>query len=488
MTITQRNIYLAALVAFAAVVSFVCWMGQSIRLDEAQSVWQTSRDLMGVVDTIAKDVHMPLYFIGLHFWEVAFGTSETAIRLFSLLFYLASIPAMFFLAREAYSERVGLFAAFVTAVSPFLSWYGSEARMYSMLFLLSALSHLTFLRLWRHASPSETAGAWWMYGLVAFLGLFTHFFFALVLVSQAVYYFFNRKVFPAGSLRRFGVIAVALAALGGGWMVYRHLAGAGLSDPLLSVPTSFDFFNVFSNFFLGFQPDRLNTVLLSLWPVVVFVGFTFIAKRREREPQTMYLILASVLPIAAAFAVSVALTPVFLSRYLIVALPPLYLVVLHFLSSYKGRVGTAAVSALAFAMVAMLVIQAIEPHSPVKEDYRAAAAYVEENGRASDLFVVSAPFLTYPVEYYYDGDPRLATFPKWERYSKGLVPEPYTPTLISEDSAEWAQVYERVFLLLGYDQGYEEEVRLYMDQHFEREAVETFSPGLTLYVYKLRYL
>lgn len=484
MTATRLNLYMAALMAFAAVVSVICWMGQSIRLDEAQSVWQTSRDLGGVIQTIAKDVHMPLYFVGLHFWEVAFGTSEAAIRVFSLLFYLASIPVMFFLAREAYSERVGVFAAFVTAVSPFLSWYGSEARMYSLLFLLSALCHLTFLRLWRDSSK----GAWIAYGVVATLGLLTHFFFALVLASQAAYYFFNRGSFPRGSLRGFGGVAAIIVVIGGAWMAYRQIAGAGLSDPLLSAPTSFDFFNVFSNFFLGFQPDRLNTILLSLWPVLVFVGFTFIAKRRERESQTMYLILASLLPIAAAFVASVALTPVFLSRYLVVALPSMYLVVVHFLSSYKGRTGTAAVSALGLAMVAMLVIQAVEPRAPVKEDYRSAARYVEERGRPSDLFVVSAPFLTYPVEYYYDGDPRLSTFPKWERYSKGLVPEEYTPTLIAEDSAEWAQVYERVFLLLGYDQGYEEEVRLYMDQHFQREAMETFSPGLTLYVYKLRYL
>ena len=94
-------IFIGVLMILAAAFSVFVWMGQGLRLDEAQSIWQTSRDIGGVVEVIAKDVHMPLYFVALHYWELFFGTSELAIRSLSLLFFLLSIPVMFFLGLRA---------------------------------------------------------------------------------------------------------------------------------------------------------------------------------------------------------------------------------------------------------------------------------------------------------------------------------------------------------------------------------------------------
>ncbi|MBI5134250.1 MAG: glycosyltransferase family 39 protein [Candidatus Taylorbacteria bacterium] len=478
-------LYIFALVAVAGAFSFSVLMGESVRLDEAQSVWQTSRDLGGVLHVIAKDVHMPLYFVILHYWEAFFGTSEAAIRSLSLLFFLASIPAVYRLASAAYSHRVAVYASFLCALSPFLNWYGSEARMYSLLFLVTVLSHLSFILLWRE----PRRGLWVGYGFVTLLGVLTHPFFAFIVVSQALFFFARRDVFGEGPwLKGFGGVAVVVGVSGAFWIWYRNVAGAGLSNPLLSPPTSADFFNVFSNFFIGFQTDAVNTFVLSLWPLLVFAAFTLISRKKQSEPETSYFLIASFLPIALAILVSLTYRPVFLSRYLVVSLPSIYLLSVHFLSSYKKRAGEIALAALSAAAVLMLVLQTVDPGSPVKEDYRSVARYVEARADADDLFVVSAPFLTYPVEYYYRGAPRLATFPRWQRYTKDNLPEPYSPELIERDSAGWAKVYEHVYLLLGYDQGYEEEVRIYMDEHFERVGMETFSPGLSLYIYRLRYL
>jgi Predicted membrane protein len=466
------------------VISIFVWMGQGLRLDEAQSIWQTSRDLSGVVRIVAKDVHVPFYFVALHFWEVLFGTGEKAVRFLSLIAFVASIPAMFVLAQRAYSTRVAYYSALLTAVSPFLNWYGSEARMYSLLFLVTALSHMCFISLWK----APTRGLWAAYAAVTLVGAATHPFFGFILLSQAIFFFAWRGLFPAGSLRRFGSLAAVVIALAAYWGVYRHLAGAGLSNPALSTPTSVDFFNVFSNFFIGFQTDAINTFFLSLWPVLVFVAFTLLDKKHQSEPETAYFMMASFIPIALAFVVSVAVTPLFLSRYLIVALPSLYLLSIHFLSTYKDRVAKATLGALCILSLVMLFVQAVDPRSPVKEDYRDAAHYVTAHAKADDLFIVSAPFTTYPVEYYYDGSARLATFPRWDRFDQGSLPEAYSPDLIERDSKEWEGIYRDVYMLFGYDQGYQEDVRLYMDTHYQRVDMKTFSPGLSLYVYRLRYL
>lgn len=476
--------FLALLVAFAVALSFGIWMRESVRLDEAQSVWQTSRDLPGVITIIARDVHAPLYFVALHYWEVLFGTSEVAIRSFSLLFFALSIPAMFFLADVAYGRRAAYFTALITSFSPFLNWYGSEARMYSLLLFVAILSHLFFVMLWKR----PTRLAWAGYSVATFLGIFTHFFFYFVLAVQAVTYLSRKDLFPPGVFKHFLKIMLVVGLSGIAWFGYRAAVGLGTTDPTLSPPSTVDLSNIFSNFFIGFQTDALNTFYLSLWPVLVLISFTFLARRKWADPETKYFVMSTFVPIALAFVVSVTVRPIFLSRYLIICLPTLYLIVAHFVFSYRRAVSHAIATGIVCMMVLMLAVQAREPASPVKEDYRSAARYIAENARPRDLVVVSAPFITYPVEYYYDGVARIETFPKWDRFSREVSWPPYSDDLLAQSAEGWKQVYERVYVLLGYDQGYQEDVRLYMDQHFERIEAKTFSPGLELYVYKLRYL
>ncbi|HEU0080632.1 MAG TPA: glycosyltransferase family 39 protein [Candidatus Paceibacterota bacterium] len=475
--------YLSLLCLLSALLSFFVWMGQSIRLDEAQSIWQTSRSLGGVLNVVAKDVHVPLYFIGLHFWEVAFGTSAAALRLFSLVFFVLSVPAVFYLSLEAYSPRVAYVAALVTSVSPFMNWYGSEARMYSLMFLLAALSHLLFIRLWKR----PTADGWFWYSLVILLGLFTHLFFVFIAAVQVAFFAVRKELFQKDALKRFLWLMAAAGAGYLAWFAYRYAAGAGLTNPVLERPTTVDFFNVFSNFIIGFQSDPVNTVFLSLWPLLVLVGFTFLARRRSREPETAYLLAASFVPVVLAFLVSATLQPIFLSRYLIICLPSLYILASFFLSSYRGWARSLAVGALAALLLAALAAQAFDPSSPVKEDFRSASAYVTAHATPSDLFVVSAPFITYPVEYYYRGSASLQSFPRWDRFAKGKVAQPYSEGALRQSLDTWSGVYGRLYLLMGYDQGYEEDLRLYMDKHYQRLEMVPFSPGLTLYVYKLRY-
>ena len=81
--------------------------------------------------------------------------------------FLAAIPAAYRLGSLAYNKNAGMFVALLVAISPFLNWYGNEARMYSQLVFFTILNQYFFLKLWR--KPSR--GAWWGYGLAAAAGL-----------------------------------------------------------------------------------------------------------------------------------------------------------------------------------------------------------------------------------------------------------------------------------------------------------------------------
>src|SRR3990167_10196225 len=78
------------------------WMldGESLRLDEAQSIWQASHSLEFIRAYMLKNVHLPLHNSLLHIWMTYFGSGEIAVRMFAVIPGILGIPALYVLARE----------------------------------------------------------------------------------------------------------------------------------------------------------------------------------------------------------------------------------------------------------------------------------------------------------------------------------------------------------------------------------------------------
>lgn len=476
-------VLLGAMMLFCALLSIFFFSTQSLRLDEAQSLWQSSRAPADILTVIAQDVHVPLYHFILHFWRVYLGDTVTSARLLSLAFYLVSIPALYFLGKRAYSRPVGLFAALLLTLSPFMNWYGSEIRMYMLFTFLVILNQYFFVRIFQRKDSDHV---WVGYAVTAMLGVYSHYFFFLNLAAQAAFYFFNKKLFPPYAFARLATTAILVVLAFVPWVWYVVTLGtASYQDPLLPAPTTVNLFSTFSQFLFGFQSDHLNAFFLSLWPIMLILGILKLRKNARPAPETEYFLISVVMSTAAAFAVSFVV-PVFVSRYLIFTLPALYLLLASLIATYPPRLARPLGILLVVVMFGMLISEIRNPETPVKEDYRSAAAYLTENVGVSDVVVLSAPFTIYPVEYYYRGGAPLTTIPAWNRYEFGPIP-PLTEETLPQEVERIRAGHQNVWLLLSYDQGYEEQVRLYFDTHYERLLTKNFSPGLNLYVYKLRY-
>jgi mannosyltransferase len=474
---------LTGLIVFVVILSLAVFSHQSLRLDEAQSLWQTSHTPTKILNILAQDVHVPLYHMILHFWQLFLGNTVLTGRILSLLFFVLSLPAMYFLGKKMFGQSVAIFATTLLAVSPFMNWYGNEIRMYSLLTLLTILSQFFFLGIYR----KQDGDSWVGYFLVGLFGIFTHYFFWFVLLVQAIFYFLYADLFPKGSLKRFIIIAVILALAFSPWVYYvKYLGTVSNQAPVLAIPTSVNVFNAFSQFLFGFQNDHLNTVLVSLWPLTVLLGFLALRENKRVSPETIYLILSILIPITAAFIVSVTLRPLFVSRYLILTIPSMYLLISWVFSTYPRPLRRALRAILIFAMLAGLAVEVISPSAPVKENYREAVAYLQQNATDQDIIILSAPFTVYPVEYYYRGSTPIATLPIWNRYVSGAIPG-FDEAKLPEEVATLKGSHDKAWVLLSYDQGYEEKIRLYLDKNFERLEVKEFSPGLKLYSYRLRY-
>ena len=482
---------LTGLIFLVALISLFFLSKQSLRLDEAQSLWQSSRTPAGILRVIAEDVHVPLYGLMLHFWEFLFGTSVFAVRMMSLLFFMAAIPLTYFVGKLAYNRTAGIYAAVLVAVSPFLNWYGNEIRMYSLMVAAGLANNYFFLQLFHQKENAEKRVSftkiWIGYILTAFIGIYTHYFFWLMLLTQGLFFLLYRRLFPQGSLKKFIFIAAGLLLTLSPWLYFvYHLGLIGNSTPLIFKPTSINLFNTFSQFLFGFQDDHLNTLIVSLWPLTVAFVFLSLRKNQKIPPQSVYFFLSAILPLALVFLISITLRPIFLTRYLIFTVPSLYLFLAWFLSAYPQKIAAGLKTLLVLGMVFMLINQAASADTPVKEDYQQAAALLNQETTAEDVVILSAPFTVYPVEYYYTGPAQLTTLPVWDRFKVGPIP-PFNQQQMVADINNMKQDHNRAFLLLSYDQGYQKNIQQYFDANFQRLESHHLSPGMDLYVYKLKY-
>lgn len=474
---------LAAMMLIVVACSYFFFINQSLRLDEAQSLWQTSGSPLTIIKLVAGDVHVPLYHLMLHYWRLIVGDTVARARVMSLVFLLGTIPAIYVLGKETYGRGAGLFAALLLSISPFMNWYGNEIRMYTLFSFIVVLNQYFFIRIFTR--PGR--GAWVGYTVTTLFGIFSHYFFFLNLFAQAVFFFLNRKLFPPGALKRFLLIAAAIVILFIPWIVEVLSVGTFSSEkPLLAEPTTVNLFSTLSQFLFGFQDNEVNTIVLSLWPIAIIFGFVSVRSRKRPSPVTIYLLLSIVLSVGLAFIISATVVPVFVSRYLAFTVPSLYVLLAAHVASYPAKYRKWVGGVLVALLLFMMGVEAWSAATPVKENYRQATDYLNANVSPQDVVILSAPFTIYPVEYYYQNPAPLETLPIWNRYSFGAIPN-FDKSTLPAQVATLTQDHQDVWLLLSYDQGYESNIKSYFDTHFARIQEKNFSQDLNVYEYKIRY-
>jgi mannosyltransferase len=474
------SVVAACMIGVALIFQFVL-ANQSIRLDEAQSLWQTSHSPGEMLRVVAEDVHVPLYHVILHFWQLYFGNGIQAARLLSLLFLLVTIPLAYLLARQILIRGWALFATVIFSFMPFMDWYGSEARMYTLLVMMATLSQYFYIKILRSGK------GWGGYAVSALVGAYSHYFFSFNLAAQAIYFLFNRRRFPRGSFKRFIVVALLVGAALAPWIWYFHSLGSGQNTtPHLARPTTVDFFNVFSQFLFGFQNNHINTILVSCWPLTVLIAFLAVNRGQKVNLAVGYIATAAFLPVIIAFLLSFVVNPFFLSRYMISCVAPLVILTVWLISNYGRRLSLVASIILVLAVVLGSAQQYASSTTPVKEDYKQVAQQLGRQAKAQDLVVISAPFTIYPFEYYYNGQAQIVTLPIWDRHAIGGLPA-FSPKELPNQVKQLNKNHRNIYLLLSQDQGYEENIRQYYLQHFKQISHKTYSPGLDLYVFKVGF-
>lgn len=464
---------------------------QSLRLDEAQSIWVATKSIHEILKFTAEDVHVPLYFITLHFWLQVFGTSVAMARTLSLIFFLMSFFGLYALALKLGDRNVTLLAMMLFSLSPFLVWYSTETRMYTLFVLVTIINNIFFLRFLQSNGANGKLGLL----LSNVFGFYTHYFFTLLVAAQGIFLIVKAvSSLLQKKTERLRRTLLLFAALVGGalvffvpWLWYvKRLGFAAYTQPLISPPTSYNLFQAFFNFIFGFQPQGVQSVLVSFWPLLGMMVLLIFTQRMSNRPNNLsYMLAATFLPITIAFLVSF-IRPIFLPRYLIFVTPTFFITIAWVIMVFAKKIFLPALIAAVLLLIALLLHQNLSSYSPIREDYKSVSLYLSGKVTAKDIITVSAPFTIYPIEYYYYGKARIATIPLWDRYETGGIPS-FSKKNMEKQINQYKKQYSRVFVVLSYDQGYEDNIQAYFDKNYMLLSVEKFSPGLQIREYRLRY-
>ncbi len=246
-------------------------------MDEGLSVGIASHPFTAIPSVLQQDGSPPLYYMLLHVWMNVFGTTEARTHMLSALAAVAMVPVGLWAGWSIFTPRVGWVCALLCALNPFLTYYGGETRMYSLLALFglttTTLIVLVFVlrrRRWAIPCALSLAAMIYTHGWGLFMGVGC---FVAVLV-----------LFRAQEEERKGMLVDGLISFGGAALLFapwlptlleqsRHTAAPWSTAPRLGAPIQI------SRGLMG--GDRAAV------PLLVGGGFGLAQVLRSKEPSTL---------------------------------------------------------------------------------------------------------------------------------------------------------------------------------------------------------
>jgi mannosyltransferase len=170
---------ISALVLFST-ITLLNVTNAAIWFDEAFSSYLIQFSFKDIFLYTATDVHPPLYYWALKLWTELFGTGELGLRTMSIFFAVATIVVTFLLARRLFGRKVAVTSLLFLALSPLLVRYADEARMYTMAAFIVVSATYALVR-----AVDSGKRSWWVaYGILIGLGMWTHYFTALIWLAH----------------------------------------------------------------------------------------------------------------------------------------------------------------------------------------------------------------------------------------------------------------------------------------------------------------
>lgn len=395
---------------------------RSLWLDEATTWYQSRLPFSTMLEDLrTTDVHPPGHHALVWLSVRAFGDSELALRLPSLIAGAALIPMMFVAGRALFDRRTGLVAAAFTTVAPICVWYSEEARMYAQLMLLGVVTVWALYR----AVESDRLRYWAIYGIAAAAMVWTHYFAALLVgvlqVAMMILAWrrsgceradeprpdpWRRLLGPGFATLLMVALVLPLAPFGLDQFQANEAAGRGFDQPNAAGGAVEDRVSLYAALtngiwaIWGYHSDWTMARLTALWPLLMLFALMLLGRGRSRAA---YLLAAAVfVPALLLTAIALAHPFLFELRYNLAAVPLLVLLIAALVSRWPPAGGARlAVGALAAVTLALGTLdQQLNGSNPRVYDFEGALGEISERSGPRDLLVYDPAELNNIIDYY----------------------------------------------------------------------------------------
>jgi mannosyltransferase len=440
--------------------------------------------------TVPREAFSGLYFVLLHLW-LRLGDSETWLRLPSAICGILAAWVLFVVTRRLFGQRAATIAGVLLACNAFFVRYEQEARSYTLALLAVLLATYALVRVVDQPSHAH----WITYTAAGTFAIYVHFFTAFVIAAH----FLSLLLFRPNRLRRwnawmgYGFMAILVAPL--------TLAMASNNElqrrAFIPRPTLRSLPLLFLELTGAQGMSRSGRLLLLAYFLACCVGLFAIARgvltvheaRWEGLWPLALVMMWLGVPVLGSLAMSIV-QPVFLARYLIVALPPLIILA-------SIGISTLTTPSRALAVAIIVALSAFSLHSYYtadyknEEDWRRATAYVLANSRPGDQALFLTRYGRRPFEYYARGHVELSrltpVYPtvEWGEYLPviGDIKFEGASSAVRQlrgDRRVWA-----VLLWDGFDARHEEGLTVgkVLDQHYQNVDRRHFGSFLQIRLY-----
>lgn len=371
------------------------------------------------------------YYVYLQGWMSVFGSSEFPIRFSSVVFGMLLVVLVWRFAYQLRLHRVHpaipLIAAALMAFNPFAVHYSREIRMYSVHMVLTLLSTMLMLQIWRRPNWKWVAA----YIGISWVALQVHYYAGFVFIAQNVFFFSMALV--AGLRKHLRQLVhwiaaeaiVLIASLP--WIIFARtvlfnyrgndVRGASLDEIVIDLIGNYSVSK-------GYPEWHLIAAIICI--VLMGLGVWRLWRAgREHRASAWLLLLYFIVPVLAGWLAAQG-RPIYTARYFIATLTPFLMLIAVALSallpakqmSLQANRALRAVTAvftvalagvLALGMVWDFRINVFEK----KPDWRNFLAIVDRF--TSDLSTNQyRPVLNYPnptFTYFYDPRGEYITLP-----------------------------------------------------------------------------
>lgn len=460
--IVKENYQIIVILIIASALRFYHIDFQSIWLDEIHTMNEANpkipfNELYNVI--MAGEQMPPFYFYSLYFLFKIFGYTTFVARVYSAILGVASVFSLYVFGKELINKQVGLIASFLLSINYFHLYYSQEARPYQLLLLCSILS---FFRLILYIKKPTRKNAI-IYGVISAVMIHSHFFGLFALVTQYLILFFfllisekqNKKEFFINSFLSGMITLILFIPAIKIFIKVTEIKQFWIPAPTLDVYTL-----IFKEFFGN------SELLLTLIQIVAVFYFLKISKEKSNPitynsivgNKTIFSFVVLIPWIAIIILIplirSYTSTPMIISRYFIIVLPAIIVLISYGIFQFKNNIIRYSFISLFFIFSLTDTIIVKKYYKVVnKTQFREASQYIINNKTSEENIVTS---LGWYMSFYLNN----------EKVKNNIIDKPldvYTSEMLQDTSK-----IKSFWYLDGHVRPFSpsEETKLFLNQHF----------------------